>query len=170
MSRRQPCTRSRTRTPVLNEPAEVAQWAEHARLARGARVTPAGFRRAIAVREALYRIFVALAHGRRPRRDDLELVHGAHARAFRHARHGSDLRLEVPASTGVEAILWPVLESARELLADPSRIKECEGEECGWVFVDATKSGTRRWCSMASCGARAKMKRYRARPQRSRSS
>ena len=84
--------------------------------------------------------------------------------------HGSDLRLEVPASTGLEAILWPVLESARELLADPSRIKECEGEECGWVFVDATKSGTRRWCSMASCGARAKMKRYRARPQRSRSS
>jgi predicted RNA-binding Zn ribbon-like protein len=49
------------------------------------------------------------------------------------------------------------------------RIKECEGEECGWVFVDATKSGTRRWSSMASCGARAKMKRYRARPQRSRS-
>jgi predicted RNA-binding Zn ribbon-like protein len=79
-------------------------------------------------------------------------------------------RCKVPASTGVEAILWPVLESARELLADPSRIKECEGEECGWVFVDATKSGTRRWCSMASCGARAKMKRYRARPQRSRSS
>jgi predicted RNA-binding Zn ribbon-like protein len=129
-------------------------------------VTAAGYRRALSVREALYRVFVAVAHGGRPSGDDLARVEDAHARAFRRARlvrGGGAYRYEVAAATGVDAILWPILESTRELLAEPTRIKECPGDDCGWVFLDATRSGTRRWCSMASCGSRAKMRRYRAR-------
>jgi len=48
--------------------------------------------------------------------------------------------------------------SAIELLhADPgSRLKQCPGEHCGWFFIDTTKRGNRRWCSMSDCGQEAK--------------
>jgi len=58
-----------------------------------------------------------------------------------------------------------VLESARELLlgGDSARIRRCASDDCGWFFVDRSRAGTRRWCRMDGCGARAKMRRYRAR-------
>ena len=150
----------------LTSPESLTAWAEYAGVVDGARVTPAGFRRAIELREALYRVFVAVAHGRQPARADLARVHDAHATTFESARlvrEGEAFRYGVPTSAGVDAILWPVLESAMAVLASPSRIKECPGEDCGWVFLDTSRNGTRRWCSMAGCGSREKMRRYRAR-------
>ena len=44
-----------------------------------------------------------------------------------------------------------------------SRLRVCAARgECGWLFYDASKSGTRRWCSMETCGAIQKMRRYRS--------
>src|SRR3984885_5021780 len=44
-----------------------------------------------------------------------------------------------------------------------SRLRGCAARgECGWLFYDASKSGTRRWCSMETCGAIQKMRRYRS--------
>jgi CGNR zinc finger len=40
--------------------------------------------------------------------------------------------------------------------ADPARIRRCGGTNCILFFYDATRSGTRRWCSMAACGNRMK--------------
>jgi predicted RNA-binding Zn ribbon-like protein len=150
----------------LTSPLALATWAEYAGLARGVRVTAAGYRRALELRETLYRVFLALARGRRPAFDDLARLHDAYVKTFRRARlvrAGGAYRFRVPASAGVDAILWPILESAEALLAAPERIKECPGENCGWVFVDTSRNATRRWCSMASCGTRDKMRRYRAR-------
>jgi len=47
---------------------------------------------------------------------------------------------------------------AAELLADApdGRLKQCPGDHCGWFFLDRTKRGNRRWCSMAECGQDAK--------------
>ena len=56
--------------------------------------------------------------------------------------------------------------SAISLLADArehDRIKMCPGENCGWLFIDETKNGRRTWCSMESCGNRAKAARHYAR-------
>ncbi|WNV73872.1 CGNR zinc finger domain-containing protein [Geodermatophilus sp. DSM 44513] len=44
-----------------------------------------------------------------------------------------------------------------------SRVKACRGADCGWVFVDASRNRSRRWCEMASCGNRAKTATFRAR-------
>jgi predicted RNA-binding Zn ribbon-like protein len=150
----------------LGSAPALSAWAEYAGLARNVRVTSAGYLRALELRETLYRVFLDVAHGRSPRPVDLRRIHAAHAEAFGHARLTQDadgFRYAVPASAGVDAILWPILQSAVELLAEPERVKECPGEECGWVFLDTSKNGTRRWCSMSSCGAREKMRRYRAR-------
>ncbi|TQK44971.1 putative RNA-binding Zn ribbon-like protein [Streptomyces sp. SLBN-118] len=44
-----------------------------------------------------------------------------------------------------------------------ARLKACEAEDCRWVYYDRSPGGRRRWCSMSVCGARAKMRTYRAR-------
>jgi predicted RNA-binding Zn ribbon-like protein len=65
----------------------------------------------------------------------------------------------------LERPLWLVSRSAAELLASDEleRVRRCAGHPCGWLFLDASKNRSRRWCSMASCGSRAKMRRLYAR-------
>lgn len=43
-----------------------------------------------------------------------------------------------------------------------TRLKACEAATCHWAYYDRSPAGRRRWCSMQVCGARAKMRRYRA--------
>ncbi|MFE3328172.1 CGNR zinc finger domain-containing protein [Streptomyces sp. NPDC059176] len=43
------------------------------------------------------------------------------------------------------------------------RLKACEAEDCRWAYYDRSPAGRSRWCSMAVCGSRAKMRTYRAR-------
>ncbi|HKV37660.1 MAG TPA: ABATE domain-containing protein [Blastocatellia bacterium] len=61
-----------------------------------------------------------------------------------------------------DRVLAPVLLSAANLLVSRFRnqIRQCEGESCGWLFLDRSKAGTRRWCSMTDCGNRVKVRRY----------
>lgn len=61
--------------------------------------------------------------------------------------------------------LTPIALSAVELAgsADPTRLRDCDAEDCTRWFVDTSKGGRRRWCSMARCGNRAKAARYRRR-------
>ena len=63
------------------------------------------------------------------------------------------------------------LESATNLIAlkavrlleghEAARIRQCTGEHCGWFFLDTSRNGKRRWCSMRYCGNRAKVRRHR---------
>jgi predicted RNA-binding Zn ribbon-like protein len=53
---------------------------------------------------------------------------------------------------------------ARELSqGHPERLRICANDECRWVFNDTSRTGTRKWCDMATCGNRAKVARHRAR-------
>ncbi len=56
-------------------------------------------------------------------------------------------------------LLVPIAEDASDLLCDGdlSLVKKCKNPACILYFYDTTKSHTRRWCSMASCGNRAKV-------------
>lgn len=66
------------------------------------------------------------------------------------------------------APLFPVAHAIGDLLCDvdPSRVRQCEGEGCTLWFLDRTKAGKRRWCSMAICGNRAKARAHRRRSSR----
>ena len=68
-------------------------------------------------------------------------------------------------TTSPDRVLWPIVRSAEQLLLSPAleRVRECDGENCGWLFLDTSKAGRRRWCSMADCGNRAKARRHYAR-------
>lgn len=48
-----------------------------------------------------------------------------------------------------------------------TRLKACEAEDCHWAYYDRSPAGRSRWCSMSVCGARAKMRAYRARSRSS---
>ncbi|MFG3714746.1 CGNR zinc finger domain-containing protein [Micromonospora sp. NPDC047730] len=65
-------------------------------------------------------------------------------------------------------LLLPLLAGARaaaDLLSTPARtdVRACPAVDCGWLFLE--RRGRRRWCSMASCGNRAKVRAYAARQQ-----
>jgi predicted RNA-binding Zn ribbon-like protein len=68
-------------------------------------------------------------------------------------------------SDTAEHILAPLALKAADLLAhaDFRRVRLCDDPTCVHWFYDQTKPGRRRWCSMATCGNRLKVKEYRRR-------
>lgn len=61
----------------------------------------------------------------------------------------------------LESVLWPVVHSAAGLLtsSDAARLRMCAGPDCGWLYVDRSRNGLRRWCEMQTCGTLAKTRR-----------
>ncbi|KVF58569.1 hypothetical protein WJ15_26190 [Burkholderia cepacia] len=133
---------------------------------RGKDDEPAMLARALALREALYRLFHAQAEQREPHADDLALLGGFLAEAAPRvalARIDGAYAWRIGgAGATLEALLSPVLWSAIDLLggARLAKVKRCANDACQWLFIDDSKNGSRRWCSMSSCGNRAKAYRH----------
>ena len=129
-------------------------------------------KKAVALREALYRIFTGLAGGRAPGAADLEVLNGSLPDALVRLRLAAGAEGVAWAWQGdrqaLDRLLWPVARDAAVFLTstDVSRLRSCANPHCRWVFYDGTRSGTRRWCTMAVCGNRAKLRRFRQRLRR----
>ncbi len=123
--------------------------------------------RVIELREALYHIFSHRAAGTRIPDEDLALFNAALGEALH--------RVRLDASPdgfswgwsdedqNLEAMLWPILRKSAELLTsdDLKRVGECADDRgCGYLFYDNSRNHSRRWCSMESCGNRAKVQRH----------
>jgi predicted RNA-binding Zn ribbon-like protein len=126
--------------------------------------------RARSVREAIFAVFSAVAHRTRPSNGSLADLNRALARVLPkrqlvYCANGSEWAWRANAALELARVVWPALASAADLLtsADVSRVRECAGVGCGWLFLDRSKSRTRRWCDMTVCGNRAKVRRHRAR-------
>jgi predicted RNA-binding Zn ribbon-like protein len=166
---------------------DLIAWAQHAglldvsdaaaleRLAaadrNGARVA---LRAALQLRESIHALLLSLARGGPARAGDLSdlnkvLADGMCRARLRAAAAGFawdwPRPAEGPPAARLAYPLWPIARSAADLLLSPlrERIRECPGEHCGWLFLDLTKNGGRRWCEMRVCGSRAKMQRHRQR-------
>ncbi len=131
-------------------------------------------RKAVALREALYRIFSAAALSGLPNSSDVDLLNAVVRDAFRHLRlapaDGGFAWQWEDARPALELPLWRVARSAADLLAssDLARVHECAGDNCDWLFLDASRNRSRRWCDMAACGNRAKARRNYARRKQGR--
>jgi predicted RNA-binding Zn ribbon-like protein len=91
--------------------------------------------------------------------------------AVPRGRHPEPLRWEwLKQDQSLEAPLWPVALASAMLLTSPdaARIRVCEGPICGWMYVDRSRNGLRRWCAMDMCGGREKARRHYARVRASR--
>jgi predicted RNA-binding Zn ribbon-like protein len=170
----------------LGEYSDLVEWSRHSGIVtateaerliqaskRNARDAKKVFDRAIVLREALYRICKALMAGRRPQRVDLETLNDellearAHER-LTHGTHGFTWEL-IGDEAALDRMLWSIAQSGAELFTsgDLSRLRECGGEDCGWLFEDTSKNRSRQWCDMQDCGNLAKVRRYRTRLRRS---
>lgn len=67
--------------------------------------------------------------------------------------------------TTLDRPLWPIVRSALDLLTGDHlpRLRECADDACGWLFLDTSRGGRRRWCDMSDCGNIAKARRFRHR-------
>jgi predicted RNA-binding Zn ribbon-like protein len=75
-----------------------------------------------------------------------------------------EMRL-VPGVGGARGAVGQILADVARAMSDGTweRMKACRADDCRWAFLDTAKNRSRAWCSMESCGNRAKVNAYRAR-------
>jgi predicted RNA-binding Zn ribbon-like protein len=133
--------------------------------------------RALALREAIHRAISAAITGEPQDGSDLSALNHELSIALSRLRvmpaggayawswdcNGDD------GGTPLDSPLWVVARSAAELLTSPKldRVKVCAGEGCGWVYLDESRNGSRRWCDSRDCGNRARVRRHLARKRAS---
>ena len=125
------------------------------------------------LRETIYRIFHAVAQREAPSGEDLENLKEALTQAIASARlapqekgFGWDWPFESPS---FEQMLWPITQAAVDLLLaeNLSQVGQCADERgCGALFIDTSRNHSRQWCSMDTCGNRAKAQRHYTRHKR----
>jgi predicted RNA-binding Zn ribbon-like protein len=165
----------------LHDYRDLVLWARHAgilsagdykELLKEAEARPAAaqtaFRNALNLREAIFRIFSALAFERKPSGEDLEQLNRAWQAGQRHAQllpATKGFRLGWDDEPALERVVRLIAVSAINLLTSGQikRIQRCAGDGCDWLFVDTSRNHLRRWCSMEECGNRAKMRRRQQR-------
>ena len=155
---------------LLPSPSKARAWLvdHHAYKADGPELDDGDLSRARRVRGALREVVDAVVAGRPA--DDAALAE------INGVLRGADTRRLVPTSAGVaverEHRADPLSDALAHLVdplvgfvadGDHGRLRVCDDEQCRWVFYDASRTGRRRWCSMDSCGNRAKAARHRAR-------
>ena len=137
------------------------------RAARSAVEATATLARAVQFREALYRILLCVVEGRRPAEADVDVLRREVSMVRAHerlsARGGAFVWTLPERMDALDRVLWPVSLSAAELLTsgELSRLRQCGGETCSWMFLDTTRNRSRQWCDMRDCGNRAKVRRFR---------
>ncbi len=128
---------------------------------------------AVELREAIYRIFSAIAAGSSPQAADVNALNDVLADALTHLRiffEAERFAWDWIGSDGaLDRMLWPVARSAADLLTSEelNRVGECQGDGCGWLFMDMSRNRSRRWCDMGDCGNRAKARRFYLRKKES---
>lgn len=169
------------RHEYLHDYRDLVLWSRHASilstggskaLLRQAAEWPsdaeAVFRKALALRETIFRIFSALALGKKSADTDLNWLN----RAWKKGQHHAQLVVTPIGFTlgwddepSLERIPRLIAASAVHLLTSENikQIRKCAGEHCDWLFIDTSRNHLRRWCSMDECGNRAKMRRRQRR-------
>ena len=63
---------------------------------------------------------------------------------------------------GPEQLIYPILKDIAEFLAsdETDKVRLCAAEDCELYFINNSRNGRRRWCSMSTCGNRAKVNAY----------
>jgi len=130
--------------------------------------------RAREVREAIYGVLAARAHGQSIPEDDLAIVNRAAAAFYERSRlvakDGGFIWELGAVDDGLDGIIWPVVRSALDLMTSTEieRLGQCaDADGCGWLFWDTSRNKSRRWCDMGDCGNRAKVRRYYSRKKQS---
>ncbi|WP_026410900.1 CGNR zinc finger domain-containing protein [Actinomadura oligospora] len=153
---------------TLHEPGDLAEWLAEPPLsvALTVPVTPSELVAAKTLRQAVWVVAHARADGLPLAAEDVAVINraaSAPALAPELAADGGSVGWAPPV-TATQALSTMAREMI-ELLTGPlaGRIRECASDNCPLVFVDSSRPGARRWCSMERCGNRHKLRAHRAR-------
>jgi predicted RNA-binding Zn ribbon-like protein len=155
---------------AFGEQAGVFSASEAHKLRRDGRknagVASALFQRSVALREMIYRICSTVAACQKVSQTDVEALNTA-------VRRLNACSLVIPGdgkaawqwldkSSDAHPLIGKIVRSAVELLTsrDIERVKMCAADDCGWLFIDDSRSRNRRWCEMRTCGSRHKARVY----------
>jgi predicted RNA-binding Zn ribbon-like protein len=124
-------------------------------------------KQAIEMREVMYRIFKSISKETSPHPSDLERFNESVSYFYQtlqviFEKDHYTLKFK-HTEKNLDTMLPSILQSAVDLLVSKNeleRVKQCEGDSCGWLFFDTSRNRSRRWCSMADCGNRAKARRF----------
>lgn len=173
------CRNSSYSRDNLSTYQDLVSWSQHANvltedearyMLREATLHPEDaktvFGRAISIREALYRILHAIAYHRPPKAADINTLNKEMSISM------TQMGLKPAGITDpwkytfedkkLDRMLSLIIHSATELLTSDklNRVCECQGENCGWLFLDMSRNRSRKWCDMKDCGNRAKAQRH----------
>ena len=112
----------------------------------------------LALREAIFRVGVAVARRRKPSGDDLDLLLACASKPLPPFKWDGQLRFQFQSPSDARRLLGLIARDAVVLFSSPvsQKIRVCAGDDCGWLFLDESRGKPRRWCSMSDCGNRAK--------------
>jgi predicted RNA-binding Zn ribbon-like protein len=158
----------------VQDPQRFIAWSERAgallpddgvSAPRTAQKRAALMREVAVLREHLHALFSARIDGLVPRAGAVRGLDRWVHQAWASQSLGTDGHLHWRADArDVQLALKRIALDALDLLGDPaaSRLRRCANTtSCGWLFLDTSKNGRRRWCAMETCGTAEKMQRYR---------
>lgn len=159
------------RYEILRTPADFANWLVDSRLSKIApiedvRVRLSELRQIKELRDLMWSVARSVAHGGMVEEREADLI---------NACASTSMRPELDPVTGVRRWAEPITgfqilgAAARDAIdlvgAHSNRVRECQAPDCYLLFLDTSRAGNRRWCSMRTCGNRSKVKAYRGRQE-----
>jgi predicted RNA-binding Zn ribbon-like protein len=149
---------------------DLGRWCVEAGLvSKAGRVSDGQIARARELRETLFRLFTAALTGAKPSPADLGHVNeAARNPAFIPQLTAFGRPHDWVTDSPYEAVLATVARDAIDVLSAPAleRVRKCADAHCSILFLDTSRPGKRRWCSMNGCGNKVKKAAYRKRQRR----
>lgn len=149
----------------LRAAGDVERWAAEVIGATRIRTTASSVTEARRLRAAIWSVADAIIDGQPVRAADRSTLNGfAAAPSLAPRLDPGGTRSWMPSAQD-SALFSTIARDAIEVATGQraSRVKRCEGVHCGIPFLDTSRPGTRRWCSMERCGNRAKVAAHRRR-------
>jgi predicted RNA-binding Zn ribbon-like protein len=150
---------------TLGRPSDLERWATEVVGVPKLQATDDDLEVAVRLQAAIWAVADALIDHRPVPRGDREVLNGLAAQPCLVPRLLPDATRTWMGDRGMRSLLSSVAQDAIDVLGGPrgARLKRCEGSRCALLFVDTSRSGRRRWCSMERCGNRAKAAAHRRR-------
>lgn len=157
----------------LRTPGDIDRWAQHSAiplvddqsLSHDWEIdsqTNGELSRCLELRETIYRVLLSQLHNQQSSRDLRNLSSQVAEAVGRASYVVTADKVVLTPEPGPAQVRVAVALDAHDLLCGPllSRVRQCPGcADCGWLFLDTSRNGSRQWCSMEGCGSRAKMRR-----------
>jgi predicted RNA-binding Zn ribbon-like protein len=150
-----------SRIERLAVPRDLSRWIAEAGIAAAPGASSELLDHARALREAIRRVLDCAREGGRPSASDLRLVNEWARSPVAAPQIGPDLARVSVGPDPVTGALAHIARESVEFVTGPelARVRTCAG--CTLLFIDRSRPGTRRWCSMERCGNRSKTAHYR---------